>query len=179
MVSRQTAGQMSVNVTSTTQPGSLTWRGHVSQQLDAAAAVCRCTDRPRRTHASQTNETIPCLSVCLLCGRPIGRIRRLARPSVCPSVCLSLRLFRILAPNKKTKRRHMQKTKKTKWTFKGQMSRSPEVKKASWQRWVSRIIAPLVARIISVCCIRDKHYSLAMLHEPTARSHANKRHKCH
>jgi len=27
------------------------------------------------------------LHCTLLCGRPIGRITRLARPSVCPSVC--------------------------------------------------------------------------------------------
>jgi len=40
----------------------------------------------------------------LLCGRPIGRITRLARPSECLSVCLSVCPF-VLAPNSNTKKR--------------------------------------------------------------------------
>jgi len=46
-------------------------------------------------------------SYTLLCGRPIGRITRLARPSVCLSVCVSVRLFvrlSVRAHNSKTKK---------------------------------------------------------------------------
>ena len=43
------------------------------------------------------------LNWTLLCGPPIGRIMRLARPSIRLSVCLSFRVSRIQGRNSKTK----------------------------------------------------------------------------